>query len=188
MERPPAYSLEVLADRSLVKEAVRGIISTIFFHRFFPTVRPKTRDVLDLTLPAVDDVELDELIDQRVAQLVKSIEATSTGTAKSHRGQIAVQFFERRTRKAWFSKEEKICWEQWILSVTLVTSRNDAERSKTRKLTETQLQAAVLEIITIASTRKDHIPPITSNDDNPFPYSIVVSQKGETWGARIGIF
>jgi len=47
-----------------------GILHTIFFHRFFPSVRPKTRDVLELTLPFVDDVELETLIDQRTATLV----------------------------------------------------------------------------------------------------------------------
>ncbi|RPB05740.1 DUF1649-domain-containing protein [Choiromyces venosus 120613-1] len=192
MERPPVFSLDVLADRSLVKDIVKGVISTIFFHRFFPTVRPKTRDLLDLTLPAVDDPELEELIDQRTNILIKSIEASAGVGTKPQRGQVAVytvEFYERRPKKNWFSKaEEKVCWEQWVLSVTVVSARTDAERMKLRTSMETQLQAAVLNIITTASMKKDHIPPITTNEANPFPYSIIVSPKGETWGARMGIF
>ena len=38
-----------------------------------------------------------------------------------------MQFFEKRRRKAWFSKtEEEVCWEQWILDVTLATPRTDS--------------------------------------------------------------
>jgi hypothetical protein len=47
------------------------------------------------------------------------------------RGQIAVQFFEKRRRKAWFTKgEEEICWEQWTLDVTLATPRTESGKSK----------------------------------------------------------
>lgn len=192
MERQPVFSLDVLADRSLVKDIVKGVISTVFFHRFFPTVRPKTRDLLDLTLPAVDDPELDELINQRTNILIGSIEASAGVGTKPQRGEVVVytvEFYERRPKKNWFSKaEEKVCWEQWVLSVTVVSPRTDAERIKLRMSMEAQLQAAVLNIITIASMKKDHIPPITTNEANPFPYSITVSPKGETWGARMGIF
>jgi len=80
-----------------------GILHTIFFHRFFPSVRPKTRDVLELTLPFVDDVD--------------------TGV----RGSLVVQFFEKKRRKAWFTKgEEEVCWEQWTLDVTLATPRTES--------------------------------------------------------------
>jgi hypothetical protein len=189
MERPPVFSLEVLADRALVKDVGRGAISTLFFHRFLPRVRPITRDLLDLTLPAVDDPELEEQIDHRTNSLIKAIESSIAAGAKSHRGQIAVEFYERRPKNSWFSKtEEKVCWEQWVLSVTLLNPRTDSERARARASIEHQLQKTVLKIITTASLQKDHIPPITTNDANPFPYQIVVSPKGETWGARIGIF
>lgn len=42
---------------------------------------------------------------------------------------FAVEFYERRPKKAWFSKaEEKVCWEQWVLNVTLVTIKTDSGR------------------------------------------------------------
>lgn len=75
----------------------------------------------------MDDPELEELIDQRTNLLIKSIEASVGVGSKIHRGQIAVEFYERRPKKAWFSKaEEKVCWEQWLLSVTLVNPRTDS--------------------------------------------------------------
>lgn len=53
---------------------------------------------------------------------------------------------------------------------------------------ERSLQKTAMKIVTIASRDKDHIPPITTNDGNPFPYHIVVNPKAEGWGQKIGIF
>jgi hypothetical protein len=106
-----------------------GILHTIFFHRFFPSIRPKTRDVLDLTLPVVEDVELETLIDQRTATLVRQLDTSSDMGARNTgvRGLMAVQFFEKKRRKAWFTKgEEEVCWEQWTLDVTLATPRTES--------------------------------------------------------------
>ena len=75
-----------------------------------------------------------------------------------------------------------------FLGAVQLTCMHHIERIKLRMSIETQLQATVLNIITTASMKKDHIPPITTNEANPFPYSIIVSPKGETWGARMGIF
>lgn len=40
---------------------------------------------------------------------------------------------------------------------------------------ESTLQSTVFKCITIANTHKDHIPPITTNDSNPFTYQINVN-------------
>lgn len=106
-----------------------GILHTIFFHRFFPSLRPTTRDILDLTLPFVEDVELETLIDQRTATLVRQLDTSSDMGARNTgvRGLMAVQFFEKKRRKAWFTKgEEEVCWEQWTLDVTLATPRTES--------------------------------------------------------------
>lgn len=195
MERPPVFSLEVLADQSLLNDVLKGVLCTIFFHRLFTSFRPKTRELLDLTLPSFDDLELDKMIESHAATLLQSIEAgpsnltLSSSIIKSH-GQLAVQFFEKRPRKAsWFTKaEEKVCWEQWLLNVTILSPRTESERAKARRQIENQLQATILAIIITAGNKKDHVPPITTNDANPFPYTIVISPKGETWSTRMGIF
>ena len=104
-----------------------GILHTIFFHRYFPSIRPKSRDLLDVTLPVVDEVELDTLIDQRTTALIRQLDTTSNRHSNSGRGQVVVQFFEKKRRKAWFAKaEEEVCWEQWTLDVTLATPRTES--------------------------------------------------------------
>jgi hypothetical protein len=85
--------------------------------------------VLDLTLPVVEDVELETLIDQRTAVLVRQLDTSSDMGARNTgvRGLMAVQFFEKKRRKTWFQKgEEEVCWEQWTLDVTLATPRTES--------------------------------------------------------------
>jgi autophagy-related protein 101 len=150
--RAPEYIIEVFASPESVKDVVRGsvwpttwfsalpsgrhahsisagILHTIFFHRFFPSIRPRTRDILGLTLPFVEDVELETLIDQRTATLARQLDTSSDVGARNSgvRGLIAVQFFEKKRQKAWFTKtEEEVCWEQWTLDVTLATPRTES--------------------------------------------------------------
>ncbi len=114
-----------------------GVLHTIFFHRFFPSVLPQTRDVLDLTLPYVADAEVETMIDQRTTALVRQLEIERTQTHGgpgpagsgngSGRAQIAVQFFEKRRRKAWYNVrgEEEICWERWTVKVTVAEPRTE---------------------------------------------------------------
>jgi len=62
------------------------------------------------------------------------------------------------------------------------------ERAKVRKAMETMLLKTVMKIVTTVNREKDHIPPITTSEANPFPYQIYINPKGDGWGARIGIF
>ncbi|KAF2490443.1 DUF1649-domain-containing protein [Mytilinidion resinicola] len=186
--RPPEYILEVFADPACVKDIVKAILHTIFFHRYFSSISPLTRDLLDLTLPAIDDVDLETLIDQRSAALVRAIESAHQ---QRGRGQLAVQFFEKRRRKTYFSfgkADEEVCWEQWMLDVTLATPRTETDVIKVRRAMEMSLHKAALKIVNIVNRDKDHIPPITTTDANPFPYQIVVNPKSDGWGQRMGIF
>ena len=65
----------------------------------------------------------------------------------------------------------------------------DPERAKVRRAMETTLLKTVMKIVTIANREKDHIPPITVSEKNPFPYTISINPKGgEGWGTRMGMF
>lgn len=54
-------------------------------------------------------------------------------------------------------------------SFPLTTS---AERAKVRRASETTLHNTIFKAITFANAHKDHIPPITTTESNPFPYQI----------------
>lgn len=171
-----------------------GILHTIFFHRTFPAVRPIDRDVLDITLPAVDDVDIETLIDQQATALVRQMDhgTYSSYSGGNGRGQLAVQFFEKRQPSkqrisSYFfggRAEEEVCWEEWTIDVTLARPRNETEIEKVRDAMETSLRKAAMKILTTASEEKEHIPPITTNETHPFPYKILVNPKEQ---ARRGL-
>ncbi|MCJ1481836.1 hypothetical protein MMC06_001995 [Schaereria dolodes] len=193
--QPPEYILEVFADPTSVKDVVRGILHTIFFHRYFPTIRPTTMEILDLTLPFVADPELVTLIDTRAGQLMRQLSSTSSPN-HSVRGQMAVQFFEKKRRKGgglgWFTSgtkvEEEVCWEMWCLEITLATPRTEAERTKVMRAMEMTLQKTTMKIVTVVNQHKDHIPPITTSESNPFPYTITLNPKIEGWARPAGMY
>ena len=59
---------------------------------------------------------------------------------------------------------------------------------KVTKAMETTLQKAVLKIVTIVNQYKDHIPPITTSETNPFPYQIVLNPRLEGWTKTVGMY
>ncbi|KAI0866845.1 DUF1649-domain-containing protein [Xylaria cubensis] len=219
MERqiPQEFILEAFADPASVRDVVRGILHTIFFHRFFPSLAPRSREVLDITLPFVDDAELDTMIEKRAAELARELDAerthssassvplhhhlsqqrgAATAQAGSHggRGNISVQFFEKKRRKTWYMRaaygggDEEVCWECWTVKVTVAEPRTESERAKVRKAMEQTLLTTAMKIVTCVNSYKDHIPPITTSETNPFPYQINVNQKDAGWATRIGIY
>ncbi|KAI1168529.1 DUF1649-domain-containing protein [Nemania serpens] len=227
MERqiPQEFILEAFADPASVRDVVRGILHTIFFHRFFPSLAPRSREVLDITLPFVEDAELDTMIETRAAELARELDAerthshssgsnvpphhylsqqrggmaaatTAAAAAGSNggRGHISVQFFEKKRRKTWYMRaaygggDEEVCWESWTVKVTVAEPRTESERAKVRKAMEQTLLTTAMKIVTCVNSHKDHIPPITTSETNPFPYQINVNQKDAGWATRMGIY
>ncbi|KAI0393687.1 DUF1649-domain-containing protein [Xylariaceae sp. FL0594] len=219
--RPQEFILEAFADPTSVRDVVRGILHTIFFHRFFPSLVPRSRDVLDITLPFVDDAELDTMIEKRAAELARDLDAERTHSHSSGpsaplhhhlsqqrgaaaagaaagsnggRGNISVQFFEKQRRKAWYMRaayggnDEEVCWESWTVKVTVAEPRTESERAKVRKAMKQTLLATAMKIVTCVNAHKEHIPPITTSETNPFPYQINVNQKDSSWVTRMSIY
>lgn len=62
------------------------------------------------------------------------------------------------------------------------------DRTKVRKAMEKMLQNAVFKIVSVVNKDKDHIPPITTSDANPFPYQIVLNPKLDNWGNKFGLY
>jgi len=194
--RSAEYTLEIFADRTCVKDIVKAILHTIFFHRYFTPLRPATSDLLDVTFPHVSDPDLETLVEQRAQTLVRQLDvspSTDPSYPKRHeggRGQLVLQFTEKKRRKGWFGgkADEDTVWETWILDVTLATPRTETEAVKARRAMEMSLQKTAMKVINIVNRDRNHIPPITTNETNPFPYQILVNPKNDGWGQRMGIF
>ncbi len=70
---------------------------------------------------------------------------------------------------------------RWYVSLVYFSEAivdNSLERAKVRRAMEKTLLKTAMKIVTIVNREKDHIPPITVSETNPFPYTIVVNPKG----------
>ena len=151
--------------------------------------------MLDTTLPYVSEDEIEDLIEQRANAFVRQLDSASTQPSpqyqpKAGRGQLVLQFLEKKRKKGWFvaKADEETVWENWILEVSLTSARSEPEASRNRKQMEKQLQNAAMKIVQIVNRERNHIPPITTNEANPFPYQILVNPKGDGWSHKMGIF
>lgn len=59
----------------------------------------------------------------------------------------------------------------------MIQQLSSQDRIKVRRAMESSLQKAAMKIVAIVNRDKDHIPPITTSDANPFPYRIMVNPK-----------
>ncbi|KAK4661845.1 uncharacterized protein QC763_708090 [Podospora pseudopauciseta] len=199
-EGPPEFLLEAFADPNTVRDVVRGILHTIFFMRFFQSIQAATatRDCLGIDLAYVPDSAIETLIDQRATSLARQLDAERP-SGGGGRGQITVQFFEKKRRKGtWFGAGDELCWERWTIKITVAEPKTESDRAKVRKATETTLRSTVFKIMTCVTGHMDHIPPITESNVNPFPYRIYIGnppsnqqspssqQKAATAAAGVG--
>ncbi|ORX95334.1 DUF1649-domain-containing protein [Basidiobolus meristosporus CBS 931.73] len=176
---PEVFNFDLTVERLLLKDVLRAVLHSILFHRVFGNVRPREVDFMDLTYVAIEDAGIDKAVEEKIPAFLKTIDAS-----RNQRGQLAVMFYEKRTRKAWFSKsEEEVCWEQWIITFTILRPNNERDRNQARMRTERQVADFLMDIVQIVNDRKDHIPPITNNDPNPFPFQITVPSVNDTWGS-----
>jgi autophagy-related protein 101 len=159
---PHSYTLDIFSDQHLVRDLSKGILHTIFFHRYFPSIRPSlytptpssssaprasstsgVEATLPIPLPCIlDPPEIAAAIDASVAELMAQLN-TPSGPGNvppgGTRGQIVVQFFERKRRKTgytggWLGRlggggvqtDEEVCWEEWCLKVVVARPRSEA--------------------------------------------------------------
>lgn len=153
---------------------------------------PRSREVLDITLPFVDDAELDTMIEKRAAELARDLDAerthshssgssaplhhhlsqqrgavaTAAAGSNGGRGNISVQFFEKKRRKAWYmraaygSGDEEVCWECWTVKVTVAEPRTESGKL---------IYAYVLFVMPKSRKRKEQKNPCPSRSPKVIP-------------------
>lgn len=153
-----------------LKEVSKSILNVILFHRLFNQIVPKTHELLDLTIPCVDDPLLEQQIDEKATSFVKSTDPK----------RLIIEFYEKKTRKNWWMKtEEEICWESWTVQFELVPpSRTESERRQNLKGLEKSLEGAIMRVLQLVNDRNEgYIPMIPYGEGNPFPYQIYYTSR-----------
>ncbi|CDH58074.1 duf1649 domain protein [Lichtheimia corymbifera JMRC:FSU:9682] len=166
-----------------VKDVLRALLHSIFFHRLLVNVAPRELRFLDTTVATTDNREVDHLIEQRATEFFQTISSNN-----ARQGKIAVLFYEQRDKKIWypFSKaKELVCWERWAITINLAQPQSDLERQRSLRSVEHQLSQCLLDILRCANDHKEHIPSIKTIEGNPFPYHIAILTQSESWGAMI---
>ncbi|ESK88730.1 duf1649 domain protein [Moniliophthora roreri MCA 2997] len=178
MNTYPTITTELVLDRFTAKEVLTAILHSILFHRLFGTVKPKTIEVLDVTMPGVSDPEMEALVSDKVDAFWKGVER---GMGK--RGQITVTFAEKKNKKAWFqvyAVEEEVPWEQWVINAEIRQPR-DLERPQFEANVASTLTKSIQTMLTHTTSERGRkaVPQITSATGiSPFPIRITVTVGG----------
>ncbi|RCK63149.1 hypothetical protein Cantr_09849 [Candida viswanathii] len=175
------FIIDLVAERSVLRESLKGIIWTIFFNRLFGPVTPVTNEFMNVTYPLASNLpDLDSLIDEKINKFIHSL------TESSNRGKIEVQFLSKGSNKkktGWFSnstyidKEELKVWEVWRIDIEVLpldqTNRNTQKSIR-------NFESNMGKVYDIIDKYKEHIPPITTLDSAPFPYKILIPDSNHT--------
>ncbi|KAM9988298.1 hypothetical protein ACTFIZ_003672 [Dictyostelium cf. discoideum] len=157
---------EINLQYAQLKEVVQCILHSILFQRSLGTVKPKdtTLDCVDFSYVKSDDPSSSKHIEDKSEELLSSIIKRKAKTA-----QLSISFYEKRTKTTIFSNNNNVCWEQWIISFQLVHAMD--QKSLFSQLTDT-----INKIIENVNQEKS-IPPITSSNEMPFPFSIQIGSE-----------
>ncbi|THU93243.1 DUF1649-domain-containing protein [Dendrothele bispora CBS 962.96] len=174
MNNYPTITIDLVLDRFNAKEVLQAMLHAVLFHRLFGLVKPKTFEVLDVTMPGVSDPEMESLVNAKVDAFWKGIER-----GLSKRGQIVVTFSERRAKKGWFQMhmgEEDVPWEQWVINAEVRPPR-DRERHTFDTALAATLTKSIETMLTHTSSERGRmaVPLITNATGiSPFPIKISV--------------
>ncbi|PCH34367.1 DUF1649-domain-containing protein [Wolfiporia cocos MD-104 SS10] len=173
----PTITIDLVLNRNIAKDVMRAVLHSILFHRLFGTVKEQIFEILDVTMPGVDDPEIKRIVDEKVDAFWKGVEG---GTTKH--GQITVTLSEKRARKSWFSTgEEEVPWEQWNVTAEIRQPISDRERQKFDLDLASALTKSLKLMLDYASSEQGRaaVPPITNAIGiSPFPVKMTVKIGG----------
>ncbi|PWN52084.1 DUF1649-domain-containing protein [Violaceomyces palustris] len=70
------FRFDITIESRQVKDVVRVILHTICFQRVFGTIRPSTIDLFGLTFPAVQEADVEKLVDDNASLLARELETS----------------------------------------------------------------------------------------------------------------
>ncbi|KAI0312435.1 autophagy-related protein [Amylostereum chailletii] len=167
-------TIDLILDRHNIRDVLRALLHAILFHRLLGTVKPRTFEVLDVTMPGVTDPAMERLVDEKVDAFWKGME-----NGANKRGRITLTLSDKRQRKTWpfgLTVEDEVPWEQWVINVEICQLRSEQERQTFNQTLSAALAKSLHTMVT--HTASEHgrmaIPAITNQDISPFPLSIIV--------------
>ncbi|KAF3323987.1 Autophagy-related protein 101 [Carex littledalei] len=188
---------ELEVEQFEIREALRCILHTIFFHRALGLVRPRDVDceLFELTYVQCGVPEVEKEIEEKINEFI-----TKVSKHPNRRNQICLSFYEMKSKQsAWSSsKTERVYWERWFVNLQIINQRVNTKSKQTRvgldhgeftfeekKLHRSALEASIrenlLRIIKFANEKMDHLPHIPPNVEGiSYPYEIAILSSAES--------
>lgn len=143
---------------------------------------------------------MDTLIDEKIDDLITH-QFNYNSTHNFPQGKIAqimVDFHENATKSkkksTWFGGKDPPdhdlkLWESWLIHIKCLPVDSN---TNSMALSVESFESNLHKIVDLVDSHKNHIPPITSLETSPFPYSITVDKQvdtsyetDESWGKYI---
>jgi len=192
------YLNELEVEHYQIREVLRCILHTIMFNRALGLVRPRDVDseLFEITYVQCGDSATEKKIEEKIDHFLSWVEKYP-----NKKSRVCLSFYETRSKHmAWFSKVERLYWEQWCIQLHVVPpaplkakkfydSSQSGETGETmmddRQRRHATLEAALRDVITqvlvIVNEKKDHIPPVLQPDVViSFPFEISIPSSSDS--------
>lgn len=123
MSTPISKSISITVDKSQLEDVCSGILHSLLFQRTLGNLKPKELMVLDIPIPAIDNVNIEQLV------LKHSRELALTST---DRGILSLVLSENKSKKVnhWFGfgeqeHTEQVPWECWIVNFNILVGKSE---------------------------------------------------------------
>ncbi|KAJ1657241.1 hypothetical protein IWQ61_003326 [Dispira simplex] len=181
VDNVPRFLLELTLDHRVVHSVVSAVVHAILFHRVFGNIVPRERVVLGVSCVSVDNPDISVEVDEKCSMFSSLLQ----NDAPQGKAELTLVFYKKPVKKGWFGKSEEANWEKWVIAVTLQNARTERELQQQRPGFRSQLSRTLFTIVKLASEYKDHIPPITNQAKNPFPFDIILPGNHESWSSML---
>jgi len=180
--------LEVEAHQ--VREILRSVLHTIVFNRALGCVKPVDieSELFDISYVQCGDEAVRQAIEEKITACCSWLERNPGKVM-----QVNFAFYEKRRKQAWFGRHgERMYWEQWCIPLAQIAPADcpdsaapmDGGARRDRKAAlEAALEDALTLILSIVNSKRDHIPPVVTQDTVTFPFEISIEGSESSFDA-----
>lgn len=185
-----------------VTEVLRCLFHTILFNRALGSVvaRDVDAELFDITWPHCGDPAAERRLETKIGEVKAFVERN-----QDRKAVVRLSFFERRAQSgSWFLPEQRLTWEQWVLTLVPIPSppelghavgplaeatalQADVARARRRALLQSTLEGALQNIVTAVNEKREHIPPVVSGAALTFPFDVSVTTPPKETSSAFGV-